>query len=204
MRKYIITIIAMLASSLLASAQLIENIKYGQRFTVAKTGSKTAANNGFCQKGDIDYEAIVRTFGKPDRFPTVEESRGMDISEGRVANALFTKNGKKDIIQFHNNRICTILLKTNRFAAFKDMVPGGVRVGDQITVITSRYKNVNQVDGTENTFAYEQRFREAGQEDNEEANFIVYHTKTDYPYYFMVENGIITYIYYNDFEFGEE
>ena len=204
MRKYIITIIAVLAFSTLASAQLIENVQYGQRFTVTKTSSKTTANNGFCQKGDIDYEAIVKAFGKPERFPTPQESRAIDMDEGKVTRAFFRKDGKEDFIQFHYNRICTIFLETDRFAAFKDMVPGGIRVGDPITVITSRYKNVNQVDGTESTFAYEQRFQEAGQEDDDEANFIVYHTKTDYPYYFMVENGIITYIYYNDFEFGEE
>lgn len=197
MKKLIFTLLVMVLYLIPTHAQILENVRSGKKYIITNNKPKTDKNKGFCLKGDIDYEAIVSSFGVPDEFTPLEECRRTDIFDNsRYASAEYYKDGKKDELIFHNEEFVTYVLNTNRFAAFKNIFEDGLRVGDPISRITDIIPFVTNA-GEKDKYFYEKLLRTEKQDEDAFPDILIWNRKSDYPISIHTKNGIITKIYYS-------
>ena len=208
--KTIISFIGIfLLASTLASAQDIENTFCSKKFEVTSNRPATASNKGFCKAGDIDYEAIVKEFGTPDEFPTLEQSRAIPFgADEKVATAVYYKDGKRDWLGFGNNVFDCFHLESNRFIVLKCAIPGGIRIGDNVSKIRASLPKTmapefNNWNPANNHYAYNELFNI---EEPNKRSFIIYaggkkeegvFFVADYVYVIEAENDVIVAIDYD-------
>lgn len=187
--------------SCLSAAQDLQDASINTKFEVLKDTQITIQNKGFCARGDIDYQSIVSAFGIPDEFTPLQESRKKDLyGDPTYVKAIYRKDGKEDVLWFLDRVFTSFHLETDRFIACKNIVPGGIKVGDPISKITSLLPRVNQWDRNKDKYAYDETFEMADRQQSDQANFVVYN-QTDYPICFRVEKGIIVWVLYDCSDF---
>ena len=205
------TIIILLASLFifngLSYAQIINGVRPDTRCRVSSDKQKTDKNKGFCKKGDVDFEYIVSKFGMPDDYTPLEEARAYDLFlGGRFFSAYYKKDGKRDLIQFQNEKLVYYSLETNRFLVLDDIIPEGIKVGDPFTQITSviPYSDLGK-DPNGGRYSYLRRVKEElYANDPHYANIILIDSKSDYSTYIVENDGIILEISYDCMELGED
>lgn len=207
MKKTTIILLASLFMiNITAQAQKVNGIRPETKFRVSSDKQKSEKNKGFCKKGDLDFESFVTKFGMPTEYTSLEESRAYDlIAGGRFFYAYYNKNGKEDSFAFQNEKLVSFSLETDKYLALDDMIPGGVKVGDPFTKISSviPYSDIGKDPGGKR-YTYMRRMKESDNTDPYFANILIIDSKNDYSTAIVEENGIIIGIQYDCMEFGDE
>ena len=211
MKKIFFVTCLIMLTAIGTQAQDIENTYCPKKFEVKTNKTSNSSNKGFCRTGDIDYEAIVREFGIPDEFPTLEQSRAIPFGcDQRLVTAVYFKDGKRDWLGFANNEFDCFHLTSNRFTVLKGVINGGIRVGENVSKIRQglpRTKgpanNFNDWDFNKHNYVYNELFNA---DKPNEKTFIIYsggkdqngnNVVSDDAYIIESENDIVTEIHFD-------
>lgn len=197
--KHIILAFALFLSAIfVTNAQNINGISVTRKFRVVKDSPKTKANQGFCKKGDVDYEGLVKAFGKPTGHSGLELSRKpmseiaeLDLWWNNYPHTLYLfyerEDGVKDVIAVHDYELDYFEIRTDRFLVGTDLIPGGLRVGDPVDKFISQYKPADQLESISLL------------NDNDDPRVVVYFGDC-FALCIPYTDGVITGIYYEEID----
>lgn len=147
--KFFLLISSLFAFFVPLEAQDLNGIKMLSDFTPANQASVFHNHEGEEVVASVDLERIHEVFGYPsycNQYLCDEDDSSSITFEAEFSGT----NGQKDVIVFTDGLLSYYKLKTPAFVAATNLFDGGIRVGDNISKVTSHAingKNINQNTG---------------------------------------------------------